>query len=134
MAVTRPLPEVDANAEAFWKGASNGQLLIQRCLNCGNYQHYARPICLKCRSEAVEMVPSGGKGKIYSFTVISRGPYEDIPSPYVVALIRLDEGVVLLSQIVDCDPGELRCELPVQVSFQPLRDGVTLPVFRLAKQ
>jgi uncharacterized OB-fold protein len=133
MASLRPLPETDAYAEAFWKGVSDGQLLIQRCKSCGHHQHYARPFCLKCRAGALEMVPASGKGSIYSFTVINRSPYEDLPAPYAVALVRLEEGVTLLSQIVDCDPGELRCDLPVEVSFQPLRDGVTLPVFRLAR-
>jgi uncharacterized OB-fold protein len=133
MASLRPLPEGDAYAEAFWKGVSNGQLLIQRCKRCGGRQHYARPFCLKCRADALEMVPASGKGSIYSFTVINRSPYEDLPAPYAVALVRLEEGVTLLSQIVDCDPGELRCDLPVEVSFQPLRDGVTVPVFRLAR-
>jgi uncharacterized protein len=133
MTSLRPLPEADAQAESFWKGASSGQLLIQRCKGCGHHQHYARPFCLKCRSDALEMVPASGKGSIFSFTVINRSPYEDLAAPYAVALVRLEEGVTLLSHVVDCDPGELRCDLPVEVSFQPLRDGVTLPVFRVAR-
>lgn len=133
MPLNRPLPELDGAAGEFWKGAANGKLLIQRCGNCGGYQHYARAICLKCQSESLEMVPSSGKGTIYSFTVVYRGPYEDIATPYTVALIRLAEGVVILSQIADVDPAELKCDLDVQLSFQSLADGVKLPVFRVVR-
>ena len=129
---TRPLPETDAGAEAFWRGAAEQKLLVQRCKSCNHHQHYARPFCLKCRSSALEMVPASGKGRIYSFTVIHRSPYEDIKSPYTVALVRLREGPTLLSNIVDCDPKQLRCDLPVEVTFQALKEGVSLPVFRLS--
>ena len=129
MAEQRPLPEIDGLARAFWSGAVEGKLLIQHCRGCDDYQFYPRPACLSCRSNDVEMVEASGRGKIYSFTVIYRGPYEDIPAPYVVALVNLDEGVRLLSAIVNCDPATLRCDMPVRVTFAPLRDGIVLPVF-----
>lgn len=126
----RPLPETDALAGAFWAGAAEKRLLIQRCKDCGGFQHYARPRCLSCNGSNLEMVEAGGRGRIYSFTVVQRSPYEDLPSPYVVALVRLQEGIVMLSHIVDCAPGDVRCDLDVELTFQEIADSVSLPVFR----
>ncbi|MGH7660221.1 MAG: Zn-ribbon domain-containing OB-fold protein [Vulcanimicrobiaceae bacterium] len=123
------MPETDTGAKAFWEGSANGKLLIQRCDGCDCYQHYARPFCTKCGSHKLSMVEAKGRGVVYSFTVIHRGAYDDIPSPYVVALVTLDEGPRLLTNIVNCDPGDIRCDMPVNVTFQPLRDGIVLPVF-----
>lgn len=125
----RPLPESDTAARPFWEGAQNHKLLIQRCKDCDNYQWYPKQFCIACGGRNLEMVEAGGRGSIYSFTVIYRGPYDDIASPYAVAIVTLDEGVRLLSNIVNADPNALRCEMPVQVTYQPLRDGVVLPVF-----
>ena len=133
MGMQRPLPETDTDAAPFWKGAAEHKLLIQRCTKCGNHQHYARPFCIKCRSDAMEMVEASGRGSVYSFTVIHRGPYVDIPTPYVVGLIRLEEGPTLLSNVVGCDPASVKCDMAVEVSYQPLRDDVVLPVFRPAR-
>jgi hypothetical protein len=129
MGAQRPLPETDTDARPFWDGAANGKLLIQRCNDCKHYQHYARPFCIACSGRNVEMVESSGRGIVYSFTVVHRSPYEDLPAPYVVALVKLDEGVTLLSNVVGCDPARMVCDMPVQVSFAPLRDSIVLPVF-----
>lgn len=125
----RPLPETDTGAKPFWDGAAQQKLLIQRCNDCKHYQHYAREFCTKCGGRNLSMVEASGLGVVWSFTVIHRGPYDDIPSPYVVALVTLDEGPRLLTNIVNCDPANVRCDMPVRVVFQPLRDGIVLPVF-----
>lgn len=130
MGLQRPLPEMDSDAGPFWKAAAQERLIIQRCTRCGGYQHYARPFCIKCRDTNVEMVEASGRGVLHSFTVVHRGPYEDLPAPYVVGLIKLDEGPMLLSNVVQCDPASLKCDMAVEVTYQPLRDGVVLPVFR----
>jgi uncharacterized OB-fold protein len=129
MGMQRPLPETDTDAAPFWKGAAQGKLMIQRCTACGQAQHYARPFCVKCRSAAVEMVEASGRGTVYSYTVIHRGPYDDIATPYVVALIRLEEGPTLLSHVIGCDLASVTCDLAVEVSYQSLTGEVVLPVF-----
>ena len=133
MGMQRPMPETDTDASPFWQGAAQGKLMIQRCTRCGHHQHYARPFCVKCRGAAVEMIEASGRGTVYSFTVIHRGPYDDIPTPYVVGLIRLAEGPTLLSNVVECDPASVRCDMAVEVSFKPLKDEIVLPVFRPAQ-
>ncbi|VTU30320.1 Zn-ribbon domain-containing OB-fold protein [Variovorax sp. PBL-E5] len=131
MGLQRSLPETDGYAGAYWKAASKGQLLIQRCAACGKHQHYARPFCLACGERDPAWVPASGKGTVWSFTTVHRGPYEDLPTPYVVALVRLEEGVVLLSHIVDAKPDKVQCDQAVELLFQDFREGVRLPVFRL---
>jgi uncharacterized OB-fold protein len=134
MSLERPLPELNGFAEAFWKGASEGALLIQKCRACEHFQHYARPFCLRCDSEDLEMVRSSGRGTILSYTVVHRTPYTDIATPYVVALIRLDENVTILSHIVEADFGRISCDKRVTVMFQPFRESVRLPAFTLEGQ
>jgi hypothetical protein len=133
MGLLRPLPETDTDAAAFWQAAAQGKLLIQRCRRCGAYQHYARPFCIACRDDDVEMVEAGGAGVLHSFTIVYRSPYDDVPTPYVVGLVRLDEGVTLLTNVVDCDPASVECDMPVEVTYQTVRDGVVMPVFRPRK-
>lgn len=134
MSLLRPLPELNSVAEVFWKAAGEDTLLIQKCRNCQNHQHYARPFCLRCESEEVEMVPASGRGKVLSYTVIQRSPYSDLPAPYVVSLVRLEEGVTILSHIVDADPSSIACDKAVAVKFELLRDGVKIPVFTLTPE
>ncbi|HEX3468089.1 MAG TPA: OB-fold domain-containing protein [Candidatus Elarobacter sp.] len=76
------------------------------------------------------MVAARGTGVLYSFTVVYRSPFDDLPAPYVVGLVKLDEGPTILSNVVDCDPASLVCDLPVEVTYQTLRDDVVIPVFR----
>ena len=129
MGMQRPMPEIDTDAAAFWKGARADKLMIQRCTACGHHQHYARPFCVVCRSDAVEMVQASGRGSVYSFTVIHRGPYDDVETPYVVGLIRHEEGPTILSNVIGCEPASVRCDMAVEVSFHRLNDEVVLPVF-----
>jgi len=125
----RPLPETDADARVFWEGAAAHKLLVQYCADCKHFQFYPRSFCLACGGAHLEMIESTGRGTIYSFTVVHRGPYDDVPAPYVVAIVTLDEGVRMLSNIVGCDPGDVRCDMNVRVTFEPLRDGIVLPLF-----
>jgi uncharacterized OB-fold protein len=134
MGLQRSLPETDGYAGAYWQAASEGKLLIQRCPACGNHQHYARPFCLACGNRNPGWVAASGKGTVWSFTTVHRGPYDDLPTPYVVALVRLEEDVVLLSHIVGTDPEHVRCDQPVELTFQDLREGVRLPVFRIQQE
>jgi uncharacterized OB-fold protein len=111
-------------AEQWWAAAREGRLVVQRCAACGSYQHHPRPFCLACRrTDGLALVDASGRGTLHSFTTVHRSPRDDLEAPYTVALVDLDEGVRLVTWLVDCD--EPRCDLPVEVAFH---DG--LPVFR----
>lgn len=133
MTDARPIAEPDNITEPWWDATKEDKLMIQHCSSCDHYQHYPRSVCTKCASPNLEYVRSEGRGEIYSFTVVHRSPIPAFEPPYVVALVRLAEGPVLLSNIVGTDPNDVRCDMPVTVTWEPLPDGRKLPMFQPAQ-
>ena len=131
-AIQKPLPVVPYWAKKYWESAKEHKLTIQKCADCGAYVFYPKLFCTACNSENLEWIEASGKGKIYSYTVVmtnaSSGFQDDVP--FVVAIVRLDEGVKMMTNIVDCDPMSLYCEMPVEVTFEKLNDDFTLPKFK----
>lgn len=128
----KPVPIVNPWARPFWKAAREGRLIIQQCKDCKKLIFYPRIACIHCSSEKLEWVEASGKGTIYSYTVVETNApsafMRDVP--YVVAIVRLEEGVQMLTNIVGCDPYKVRCDMPVQVTFEKLDDEFSLPKFR----
>jgi uncharacterized protein len=133
--VLPPLPTVDASSEFFWEGARQHQLLILRCQGCGHYIHLPRPVCRFCLSSDLVPTPMSGRGVVYSYTVARQAfhPWFASRLPYVLAVIELieEEGLRMLSNVVDCAPEDVAVGAGVEVAFQAISDDVTLPVFRL---
>jgi len=130
----KPVPVVNTWARPFWDAAKEERLTIQKCGDCDKHIFYPRIACPHCFSENVDWVDASGKGTIYSFTVVESNAPSAFTGdlPFVIAVIRLEEGVQMLSNIVDCDPYALTCDAPVEVVFEPLNDEFTLPRFRPA--
>lgn len=128
----KPVPVPDGDSRTFWEGCNEGKLLIQKCLDCKTHIFYPRAVCPHCMSDDIKWVESSGKGKVYSYTIARRAAHpsfkEDVP--YVVALIELDEGVRILSNIINCNVEDVKCEMPVKVVFQN-QEGMNLPKFQL---
>lgn len=133
MSLIRPLPERTGYAKTYWEGVDKDQLLIQRCCVCKEYQHYGRPLCVKCGKRNLEWVEASGIGTIMSYTTVCRTPFRDLKTPYVVALVKLEEGPIMLSHIIGSEPDEIRCDQDVFLTFTSLRDGIQLPVFKLER-
>lgn len=132
-AADRPVPLPDADSRPYWQAAREGRLLIQRCQDCGKAIFYPRSICPHCMSDRIEWVRASGRGKVYSYTVVRRAPEQfAAETPYVVALVDLDEGVRMTTRVTGCPPEQVRIGMPVQVDFQTVSDEVALPVFRPA--
>ena len=132
----KPVPVISSWAKPFWDAAKEGKLLYQRCKDCNTNVFYPRIACTNCFSDNLEWVESSGKGTVYTYTVVESNPpsafIQDLP--FVIAIIKLEEeGVQMLSNIVDCDPHEVECDMPVEVVFEKLNDEVTLPKFKPAK-
>jgi uncharacterized OB-fold protein len=131
-APAKPVPVVNTWAQPFWDAARQERLIIQKCKACGEHIFYPRIACPHCSADDLEWVEVSGKGTVYSFTVVvANAPsafQQDMP--YVVAVIRLQEGVQMLSNIVGCDPHDVVCDMPVEVTFEKLNDEFTLPKFR----
>lgn len=126
----RPVAPPDAATQEWWDATRERRLLVQRCQTCGHHQHYPRGICTSCHGTSLGYVEASGRGTIYSFSEVMRPPHPAFEPPYVVALVRLDEGPVVMGNIVG--GGEPACDAAVVLAWEPLSDGRNLPQFRLA--
>lgn len=124
---------VDVVNQAYADGLAAGQLLLQRCEDCGRHQFYPRIACSHCTGSKLTWVRAAGGGQIASFTVVRRGVSADFTAPYVVALVDLDEGVRMMTHIIDADPEQLEIGMPVALDFQQVAIASgRQPVFRPA--
>jgi uncharacterized protein len=125
----RPQPPRNQDNAFFWEGVDRGELLIQKCSVCGRLRHPPRPMCPNCQSLEWETIQSSGKGEVFSFIIPHYPQVPFFDYPYVVAVIALEEGTRLISNVVDIDPGDVTVGLPVEVKFVAVDDELTLPLF-----
>lgn len=129
----RPLPPVSDLARPFWEAARRHELLIQQCRACGSRIFFPKARCPQCLSHDLEWIRASGRGKVYSFSRIYAAPPQFMhDGPYVAAIVELEEGVRMFSNIVDCDAGAVHCDMPVTVMFEKVTEEITLPKFRPA--
>lgn len=133
-AYEKPLPVPDKLSRPFWDGTAAGDLLLQRCRDCGHWQFYPRAWCIACASLDVGWEKASGRGEVHSYTVIRRhtAPWWVRELPYVVALVQLEEGPRLMTNIVGCEPDAIRIGLEVVSELVPAADGIVLPLFKPA--
>jgi uncharacterized OB-fold protein len=113
----------------FWDACNHGKLVVQHCQQCGERFFVPEAICPACRADDWQWRPSDGTGSIYSYTVVHRSFRDDLPPPYVVAAIELDDGWTMMSNIVGCRPEDVHIGMRVQVTFTPGPAGRQLPRF-----
>ncbi len=130
-----PLPVPDEDTKPFWEGCRRGELLMQRCAECGHFRFTPRPLCPRCRSDRCEWVPVSGRGTVYS-KVVCHPPV--LPAfaervPYAVVLVELLEhpSLRLLGNVLDAPPEAVRIGARVRVAFQEIDDEIALPQWRL---
>ena len=135
MIVEKPVPALTDDSRAFWFNCSRNKLVLQRCSDCRTTQYYPRNVCTSCGSSNIKWVDSAGKGTVYSYTVVHRAPSPAFSQcvPYVLAIIQLNEGPRMMSNIVNCDPGDVRIGMDVEVDFEMRAPDVGVPIFQLAK-
>jgi uncharacterized OB-fold protein len=128
-------PKIQDDNAAFWEGCKNQQLLFQKCSECGHMRYPASVACPECLSLESEWIESKGEGKIYSFVVFRHAFHSSAKNklPYVVAVVELDEGLAFRTNIVDCDPDKVSCEMRVRLKWEPMAGDLYLPVFQIAE-
>ena len=128
----RNLPRPTPETAAYWEGCRKGKLMIQRCSSCGHHQFYPRLLCTECMSTQVEWIEAGGRGRVVSFTIVRQAISEAYAAdlPYVVALIQLDEGPTMMSNVIGCNPERVVIGMPVEVVFEAWSEDLTVPKFR----
>ncbi len=112
-------PETEATLP-FWDAAREGRLVLPKCRSCGAFAHYPRLFCPACGASDPDWREVSGRGQVYSYTVVHlrmRPVPEDWPAPYVVGLVELDEGPLLMSNVVGCAPEDVYVGMPVRVTF-----------------
>ena len=127
----KPLPRPDPDSREYWRACREHRLLIQECAVCGHLQFYPRVICTACRGRELGWKEAMGTGSVYSYTVVRRPPSDAFAKdvPYVLALIDLDEGVRLMTNVIGCNPEEVVIGMRVGVSFQDVSPDLALPMF-----
>ena len=129
----KPLPEFRPETKPFWDACKNHELVIPRSKTTGEYFFYPRALSPgDDMTDDIEWVKASGKAKVWTFAIHHMGPtkaYKGDP-PYVVALVETDEGVKMMTNVVDCDPKDVYIGMEVEVVFDDVTDEVTLPKFR----
>jgi uncharacterized protein len=128
----KPLPKSSPWSQFFWDNTKKRKLMIQQCEDCGKFIFYPKLVCPFCLSSNLRWVESSGKGKIYSFTIVNKYPPTGFSVPYVVAIVDLEEGVKLCTNIVNYKTEKLRCDMDVEVVFEDVTNEITLPKFQPA--
>jgi uncharacterized protein len=121
-------PSIDRDDAFFWEGAARGRLMLQRCGDCGSVCHPPLPMCPACQSLGRESFEASGRGSVYSW-IQSVHPSEPDAAPRIVALVELDDGVRLVSNLRDVDLADVRVGMEVEVVFEDL-GGFVAPQFR----
>lgn len=133
---SKPLPTPSPETQRFWDGCKKHELWIPYCRACESFYWYPRDFCPKCFSWDVEWRKASGRGKIHTFAIQyrawHRGWANDVP--YVNAMVDLEEGPRIYTNIVgvEPDPNNIRCDMPVEVIFDDVTDEITLPKFKPA--
>ena len=122
-----PAPPSNPENQPFWDAAAAGRLLIKRCVACGQAHHYPRAICPLCGSDRTDWQEASGRGTIYSYSVMRR-----VPEPYAIAYVTLEEGITMMTNVVDCDLDQIRIGQAVRVAWKPTEGGPPVPMFRPA--
>jgi len=132
MSDKKPLPQPNADTKPFWDGCREHELLFQKCAECGHVRWPASFLCPTCHSLETLWMTAKGRGKIYSYVIYHRAyhPGFDKDVPYLVALVELDEGPRMLTNIIGCRPEEVQCEMPVEVEWEDIEEKISLPKFR----
>jgi uncharacterized protein len=116
----------------FWDGLKEHRLLVQRCRACGALRHPPRPMCPRCNSVEWDAIESSGRGTVHSFVMPRWPEFGWFDDGYIVALVELEEGVRIVTNLVGIDPDAAEIDMPVEVHYETFDDGLVLPLFRPA--
>jgi uncharacterized OB-fold protein len=132
MSYDKPLPVLDPESTPFWEAARQHKLKIVKCTACGHIRFPPTSFCPACNSPAHEWIEASGNATVFSWIVVRHPVPKDVYAgdvPYVVALVTLEEGVRMSTNIVGCAPEEVTAYMPVKVQFRDVTPEITLPVF-----
>lgn len=124
-------PTIDSDGQEWWSATQDRRLMVNACQSCGQNSLYARPFCPRCWSEDVELSPATGRARLYTWSIIHQNaaPF-GAGTPYVLAMVDLEEGPRLMTVVEDCRAEDLRADMELFIAFRDDEDGFVVPVFR----
>jgi uncharacterized OB-fold protein len=130
--IEKPLPRPSEDSAPYWEAAHRGELRMQKCLDCGHVRFPPAILCARCLSESAEWAKLSGRGTVYSWIVVhqSQHPAFNPDTPYNVAIVELEEGPRLHTNIVGCANDAIQIGMPVEVVFDKVADDTSLVRFR----
>lgn len=128
----KPLPTVTLEGAPFWESTQLGKISTQQCKDCHRQQFPPRRICMHCGGRHLGWINVSGHGQIYSFTIVYRPPEPafQLDVPYVVAVVDLEEGGRMMTNIVGCNVNDVYVDMPVSAVFEQIAPSVTLVKFQ----
>ncbi len=135
MSYMKPLPAPDPESAPFWEACRAHRLTIAHCLDCGQVRFPPTSFCSHCQSPRHDWIEASGKATVFSWIVVRHPVPKDVYAgdvPYIVALVTLEEGVRMPTNIVDCVPEAVTAGMALTVAFRDVTPEISLPVFRPA--
>lgn len=126
----RPAPILTEDSHTFWEAAREFRLVAQRCRDCGQLRHPPRPMCPACHSLQRQVVDLAGTGVVYSYSILHHPRHPSFSYPVIAVLVDLDEGVRILSNLVEASADDVQIGMAVEVAFDSTADDMAVPVFR----
>jgi uncharacterized OB-fold protein len=128
----KPLPKPNSETKPFWDGCKKHQLKFQKCKTCLYVRWPPSIICPKCHSPEVAWILARGRGKIYTYAIFHQVFHKEFKNdiPYIVAVVELEEGPRLITNIIGCSPDIITCDMPVEVVWEDVTKKVSLPKFK----
>lgn len=129
----RPRPTITEESEPYWTSVAQHAMRIQCCGRCSTYRFYPTPVCPSCWSTEFDWAPVSGRATLFSYSVVHRPVTEAFAAetPYVVALVTLQEGPTMMMNVIGAPADALTIDMPLQIDYRDI-DGFTLPVARPA--
>ena len=131
--LSKPVPAITPDMREFFDGARAGRLMLQKCDACGTLRFPAHEICSKCNSTGSKWAQVSGRGEVFSFNIMHQLYHPGFAKevPYAVVVVELEEGCKFISNLLGVKPHDIRCGMPVEVTFEKLNEDVSIPKFRL---
>jgi uncharacterized OB-fold protein len=128
----KPIPVPSSESQPYWDGLREHKLLMPRCDACEGYWFPPSLLCPSCNSAKWSWTAVSGRGRIFSYVVYHRVYHPGFAGevPYAVAVIELDEGPRMISNVIGIAPDELVCDMKVEIVYQPISEAITLPKFK----
>lgn len=115
---SRPLPTPTPLSAPFWEATRRGVLRLQHCAACDVYEWTPQQVCSRCLRDSLSWTDVSGRGSVYSFSVVHRPQTPGFTAPYVVAIVELEEGPRMLTDLVEVAPDAVRIDMPVEIAFE----------------